>query len=148
MVVPRLPKRWDMLASAPDQPAALARKVLDQMLVRAAERAGAQQARPSRFEALLVGGERVVGARLKSLAGDADACEIRANQVALATSAACQTFTVAGLHERYTPSGVAQRGYVKCAALARRIGSSTPSFLPHGTPNTALAALESRIGAG
>jgi menaquinone-9 beta-reductase len=95
----------------------LPRKVLDHILVRAAERAGAFLATPWRFEAPLVEGERVVGARLKSLTGDAVVHELRANWVVLATGAVPQALTAAGLCERHTPSGVALRGYVKCDAL-------------------------------
>jgi len=95
----------------------LPRKVLDHILVRAAERAGAVLATPWRFEAPLVEGERVVGARLKPLSGDATPHEIRADWVVLATGAVPQALTAAGLCERHTPSGVALRGYVKCDAL-------------------------------
>ncbi len=99
----------------------LPRKVLDHILVRAAERAGAVLATPWRFEAPLVerasAGERVVGARLKSLSGDATVHELRADWVVLATGAVPQALTAAGLCERHTPSGVALRGYVKCDAL-------------------------------
>ena len=95
----------------------LPRKVLDHILVRAAERAGAVLATPWRFEAPLVEGERVAGARLKSLAGDATLHELRADWVVLATGAVPQALTAAGLCERHTPSGVALRGYVKCDAL-------------------------------
>ena len=99
----------------------LPRKVLDHILVRAAERAGARLATPWRFEAPLVEGERVVGARLKSLAGDAALHELRADWVVLATGAVPQALTAAGLCDRHTPSGVALRGYVKCDALVGRI---------------------------
>ena len=95
----------------------LPRKLLDHILVRAAQRAGAQLATPWRFEAPLLDGERVVGARLKSLSGDATLHEVRATWVVLATGAVPQALTAAGLCDRHTPSGVALRGYVKCDAL-------------------------------
>jgi menaquinone-9 beta-reductase len=99
----------------------LPRKVLDHILVRAAERAGAALATPWRFEAPVVEGERVVGARLKRVSGDAAVHELRADWVVLATGAMPQALTAAGLCERHTPSGVALRGYVKCEALVGRI---------------------------
>ena len=99
----------------------LPRKVLDHILVRAAERAGARLATPWRFEAPLVESERVVGARLKSLSGNASLHEVRADWVVLATGAVPQALTAAGLCDRHTPSGVALRGYVKCDALVGRI---------------------------
>ena len=107
-----------------DVPGALSvlpRKVLDHILVRAAERAGARLATPWRFESPLVEGERVVGARLKSLSGDVSMHELRADWVVLATGAVPQALTAAGLCDRHTPSGVALRGYVKCDALVGRI---------------------------
>jgi geranylgeranyl reductase family protein len=96
----------------------LPRKVLDHVLVRAAERAGAQLLTPLRFEAPLMDGDRVAGARFKH-AGEAH--EIRARWVVLATGAVPQAAIAAGLCERSTPSGVALRGYVKNEALAGRI---------------------------
>ena len=96
----------------------LPRKVLDHVLVRAAQRAGARLATPLRFEAPLLDGEQVVGARLRS---GTESHEIAARWVVLATGAVPQALMAAGLCERHTPSGVALRGYVKCEALVPHI---------------------------
>ena len=94
------------------------RKTLDHVLVRAAQRAGAWLLAPLRFEAPLLDGERVVGARLRNDGGRFD---IAARWVVLATGAAAQPLMAAGLCERRTPSGVALRGYVRHPAMAGRI---------------------------
>ncbi len=94
----------------------LPRRTLDHVLVRAAERAGARLLPPLRFEAPLLDGDRVVGARLKS---GGQAHEIAARWVVLATGAVPQALIAAGLCERRTPSGVALRGYVRHEGLAR-----------------------------
>jgi len=96
----------------------LPRRTLDHVLVRAAERAGARLLAPLRFEAPLLDGERVVGARLKSAAG---LHEIGARWVVLATGAVPQALIAAGLCERHTPSGVALRGYVRHEGMAGQI---------------------------
>ncbi|MED5621441.1 NAD(P)/FAD-dependent oxidoreductase [Ideonella sp. BN130291] len=104
-----------------DVPGALAvlpRRVLDDILCRSAQRAGAKPLMPARFEAPIEEGGRVVGARLK--VGDASQ-EIRARWVVLATGAVPQAMLAAGLCERRTPSGVALRGYVKNDAMVGRI---------------------------
>jgi menaquinone-9 beta-reductase len=99
----------------------LPRKELDHVLLRAAQRAGATLLPPMRFEAPLFegsgGGERVIGARLKSAQGLHD---ISAKWVVLATGAVPQALMAAGLCDRHTPSGVALRGYVRNAAAAAR----------------------------
>ncbi len=96
----------------------LPRKTLDHVLVRAAERAGARLLAPLRFEAPLLEGGRVVGARFK--AGE-QRHEIAARWVVLATGAVPQALIAAGLCERRTPSGVALRGYVRNEAMVGRI---------------------------
>jgi geranylgeranyl reductase family protein len=96
----------------------LPRKVLDHVLVRAAQRAGARLCTPLRFEQPLIEDGRVVGARVQA-AGVAR--EIRARWVVLATGAVPQALTAAGLCERHTPSGIAMRGYVRNEALAARL---------------------------
>ncbi len=96
----------------------LPRKVLDHVLVRAAQRAGARLLTPLRFEAPLLDGERVVGARLRS--GGASR-EITARWVVLATGAVPTALVAAGVCERHTPSGVALRGYVRHDAMTGRI---------------------------
>ena len=104
----------------PGQLSVLPRKVLDHVLVRAAERAGARLLTPLRFDAPLLDGAggRVVGARFKTAQGPH---EITARWVVLATGAVPQALTAAGLCERHTPSGVALRGYVHCPALVGQI---------------------------
>ncbi len=93
----------------------LPRRELDHVLVRAAQRAGAQLLTPWRFEAPLLHGAgdaaRVAGARLVSREGAV--AEVAARWVVLATGAAATPLRAAGLAERHTPSGVALRGYVR-----------------------------------
>ncbi len=106
----------------PGQLAVLPRRVLDDILKRAAERAGASFFAPWRFEALLLDGEgdsaAVVGARLKSpLRGP---CEIRSRWLVLATGAVPRALMAAGLCDRHTPTGVALRGYVHHPVMAAR----------------------------
>ena len=97
----------------------LPRKVLDHVLVRAAQRAGARLLTPLRFEAPLESADgRVVGALFKTAIGDLH--EISARWVVLATGAVPQAAIAAGLCDRRTPSGVAMRGYVKNETLAQR----------------------------
>ena len=97
----------------------LPRRVLDDIVCRAAVRAGAQLHTPWRFEAPLLEGDGVVvGARLKQ--GDA-VREVRARWVVLATGAVPQALQAAGMCERRTPSGIALRGYVKNDAMVGRI---------------------------
>ncbi|HMO47532.1 MAG TPA: FAD-dependent monooxygenase [Rubrivivax sp.] len=106
----------------PGSVAVLPRKVLDHILVRAAQRAGALLHTPWRFEAPLLDGQgeggRVIGARLKS---DGRHHELRARWVVLATGAPPQAMIAAGLNQRRTPTGIALRGYVKNEALVGRI---------------------------
>ena len=97
----------------------LPRKVLDEVLVRAAERAGARLVTPLRFEAPLEDSRgRVAGARLRR--GEITR-EIRAQWVVLATGAVPQALTAAGMCERHTPSGVALRTYVRHPGLTSSI---------------------------
>ncbi len=108
----------------------LPRRLLDHVLLRAAERAGARLLPPLRFEAPLLEGKRVVGARLKDMSAQADAeqdsnlggsHEISARWVVLATGAVPQALIAAGLCERHTPSGVALRGYIRHEGLQAQI---------------------------
>lgn len=99
----------------------LPRKVLDHVLVRAAQRAGAELLTPWRFEAALEDGGRVVGGRFKGAAGSDARLDIHARWLVLATGAVPQALQAVGLCERHTPSGVALRGYVKNDALVGRI---------------------------
>ncbi len=113
----------------PGQVAVLPRKLLDHILLRAAQRAGAHLLPPARFEAPLLADAtdpaqptaargRVVGARLKI--GDA-LHELRAPWVVLATGAVPQAMIAAELCRRRTPTGIALRGYVKNEAMVGRI---------------------------
>jgi geranylgeranyl reductase family protein len=102
----------------PGSVAVLPRKLLDHILVRAAQRAGARLHTPWRFESPLVEGERVVGARLKS---GAEITEVRAPWVVMATGAPPQAMIASGLCRRRTPTGIALRGYVRNEALVGRI---------------------------
>ena len=101
------------MVDVPGSLSVLPRKVLDHVLVRSAQRAGARLLTPLRFEAPLLDGEQVVGARLKTPGAVGPLHEITARWVVLATGAVPQALTAAGLCERHTPSGVALRGYVK-----------------------------------
>jgi geranylgeranyl reductase family protein len=102
----------------PGSLAVLPRKVLDHILVRAAQRSGVQLHTPWRFEAPLLDGTQVVGARLKS--GD-QVQDVRASWVVLATGAPPQAMLAAEMCQRRTPTGIALRGYVKNEALVGRI---------------------------
>ena len=100
----------------------LPRKQLDDVLVRAAQRAGARLLTPWRFEAPLLDGEQVVGARLKAVGATPPLSqEITARWVVLATGAVPQALMAAGLCDRHTPSGVALRGYVRHEGLVPSI---------------------------
>ena len=107
----------------PGRLAVLPRKQLDDILKRAAERAGARFFAPWRFEAPLLDGEGdgavVVGARLKS--ASAGLHELRARWVVLATGAVPKALMAAGVCQRHTPSGIALRGYVHHPGLRGRL---------------------------
>jgi geranylgeranyl reductase family protein len=110
----------------PGRLAVLPRKQLDDILKRAAERAGAQFFAPWRFEAPLLDGPgtaaSVLGARLTSAgSGGRHACEVRARWVVLATGAVPRALMAAGLCQRRTPSGVALRGYVRHPGLVGQV---------------------------
>ncbi|HEX4509705.1 MAG TPA: FAD-dependent monooxygenase [Burkholderiaceae bacterium] len=116
--------------------AVLPRRILDDIVCRAAVRAGARLFTPWRFEGPLLQApavhgeetsagesagareEQVVGARLRQ--GELRR-EIRASWVVLAPGAVPQALIAAGVCERRTPSGVALRGYVKSDAMVGRI---------------------------
>ncbi len=97
----------------------LPRKQLDEILVRAAERAGARLAMPQRFVAPLLDGERVVGAQLRG--DDGIVRDVTARSVVLATGASAPPLVAAGVCTRRTPSGIALRGYFRHEGLARQI---------------------------
>jgi geranylgeranyl reductase family protein len=98
--------------------AVLPRRQLDDIICRAAVRAGARMFAPARFVAPLEQDGAVVGARLQH--GGVQR-EVRAAWVVLATGAVPQALLAAGMSERHTPSGVALRGYLKNPAMAGRI---------------------------
>ncbi len=102
----------------PGRLAVLPRRELDDILKRGAERAGARFMAPARFEAPLLDGERVAGARLRTPDG---AVDVRARWVVLATGAVPQALIAADLCERRSPSGVALRGYIRHPALAEQL---------------------------
>ena len=92
---------------------------LDDIICRAAVRAGARLHAPARFEAPLLDGA-TRGRRTPEASATA-AHELRARWVVLATGAVPQALIAAGMCERRTPSGVALRGYVHNPAMAARI---------------------------
>ncbi len=102
----------------PGSLAVLPRRVLDDIVCRAAVRAGASLHTPWRFEAPILEGELVVGARLKQ--GE-QVCEVRARWVVIATGAVPQALQAAGMCTRRSPSGIALRGYVRNDAMVDRI---------------------------
>lgn len=102
----------------PGSVAVLPRKQLDHILVRAAQRAGADVRTPWRFEAPLLDDGKVIGARLKS---SDKVCDVRAPWVVLATGAPPQAMIASELCQRRTPTGIALRGYVKNEAMVGRI---------------------------
>jgi geranylgeranyl reductase family protein len=104
----------------PGSLAVLPRRILDDILARAAAAAGARLATPVRFEAPLGEAERVVGARLKR---GGEEIEVRARWTVLATGAVPRALIAAGLCERQTPSGVALRGYVHHPGMVGRLDS-------------------------
>jgi flavin-dependent dehydrogenase len=102
----------------PGTMAVLPRRQLDDILCKAALRAGARMLPPARFEAPIEEGGAVVGARLRI--GDATHA-IRARWTVLATGAVPQALIAADMCERRTPSGIALRGYVKNDSMAGRL---------------------------
>ena len=102
----------------PGTVAVLPRLVLDEIVCRGAQRAGAQLHTPWRFDGVLADGDVVTGARLKQREL---VREVRARWVVLATGAAPQALQAAGMCDRRTPSGIALRGYVKNDAMVGRI---------------------------
>jgi len=102
----------------PGSVAVLPRKVLDHILVRAAQRAGAALHTPLRYEAPLLEGSVVVGARLK--AGE-QLHEVRTPWVVMATGAPPQAMIASELCQRRTPTGIALRGYVSNEAMVGRV---------------------------
>jgi geranylgeranyl reductase family protein len=103
----------------PGRVAVLQRRVLDDILKRAAERAGARFFAPWRFESTLLAGDRVAGARLRGADGGAQ--DLQAGWTVLATGAVPKALMAAGMCQRHTPSGVALRGYLRHPALRGRI---------------------------
>jgi geranylgeranyl reductase family protein len=98
--------------------AVLSRRVLDHILLRAAQRAGARLLPPARYEGSVVADGRVVGARLRQ--GGTERT-VRTDWLVLATGATPQALIAAGLCRRRMPSGMALRGYFRHIALADRL---------------------------
>jgi len=98
--------------------AVLPRRVLDDMLCRAAVLSGARMVAPARFVEPLVEGGRVVGARLR---GRESVRDVQARWVVLATGAVPQALIAAGVCERQLPSSVALRTYVRNRAMEGKI---------------------------
>ncbi len=99
--------------------AVLPRRELDDIVCRAAVRAGARMHAPVQFEQpLLDAAGRVCGAQVSHAKVQR---EIRAGWVVLASGAVPQALMAAGLCERQTPTGVALRAYVKNDAMVGRI---------------------------
>lgn len=99
--------------------AVLPRRELDDIIRRAALAAGARWRAPARYDAPLLDGERIVGARLKL--ADGRMLDVHAAHTVLATGAVPAALIAAGVCRRRTPSGVALRGYVKNDAMVGRI---------------------------
>lgn len=104
--------------AVPGELAVLPRKVLDEIVCRAAVRAGARMHAPARFLAPIEVNGLVQGARLQQGEQQRD---IRARWVLLASGAVPQALIAAGMAERQTPSGVALRAYIKNDALVGHI---------------------------
>lgn len=102
----------------PARLAMLPRMQLDDIVCRAAVRAGAKLHTPWRFEAPLVEGDRVAGARLRR--GD-EIRELQARWVVLATGATVQALEAAGMCTRRSPDGIGLRAYVRNDAMVERI---------------------------
>ncbi len=98
--------------------AVLPRRELDDIVCRAAVRAGARMHAPVRFVAPLEVQGVVVGARLAH--GQATR-EIRCRWLLLATGAVPQALIAAGMALRQSPSGVALRGYLQHESMQGRI---------------------------
>ena len=111
----------------PGRLAVLPRKQLDDILKRAAERAGAQFFAPWRFEAPVLEGDLVVGAHLSCQAepgktGDQPRlATVHARWVVLATGAIPKALQAAQVCLRQQPTGVALRGYIHHPAMADQI---------------------------
>jgi geranylgeranyl reductase family protein len=102
----------------PGNVAVLPRRILDDIVCRAAVRAGAALHTPWRFEAPILEDDVVVGARLKQ--GERVG-EVRARWIVIATGAVPQALQAAGMCTRRSPSGIALRGYVRSDAMVGRI---------------------------
>ncbi|MEK8026362.1 NAD(P)/FAD-dependent oxidoreductase [Pseudaquabacterium rugosum] len=103
----------------PGQLAVLPRRVLDDILCRAAVRAGARFAAPWRWDGpLLDEAGRVCGARLSQ---GGRSIELPARWTVLATGARPRAMLAAGLCERQTPSAMAVRTHVRHPELAGRL---------------------------
>lgn len=100
--------------------AVLPRRVLDDMLCRAAVLSGARMIAPARFVEPLLEADRVVGARLR---GRECVRDVQARWVVLATGAVPQALMAAGVCKRQLPSSVALRGYVRHPEMEGKINA-------------------------
>lgn len=98
--------------------AVLPRRELDDIVCRAAVRAGARMHAPARFVAPLEVDGVVVGAQLSQ--GESTR-EMRCRWLLLATGAVPQALIAAGMALRQSPSGVALRGYLQHESMQARI---------------------------
>lgn len=99
--------------------AVLPRFALDHILVRAAQRAGAQLVTPWRLEALLKDDRgRVSGGRFKK---DQWVHEVHAQHTILATGASAQALAASQVCDEPAPSGFGLRGYISNPAMVEKI---------------------------
>jgi geranylgeranyl reductase family protein len=113
---------WGGRIDVPGTLAVLQRRILDDVLCRAAAAAGARMHAPARFVGVIEddveGVTTVVGARLQA---GGRTHELRCRWLILATGAVPQALIAAGVCNRRTPSAIALRGYVRNPAMATRI---------------------------
>ena len=102
----------------PGEMAVLPRRLLDDIVCRAAVAAGARMHAPVRFQAPLERDGRVIGARVQH--GDTQR-ELHASWVLLASGAVPQALLAAGMAERQAPSGVGLRGHIRHPGLSDRV---------------------------
>lgn len=102
----------------PGSLAVLPRLQLDEIVCRAAVRAGARMHAPVRFVAPIEDDGVVTGARVAHAGRER---ELRCRWLVLASGAVPQALIAAGMALRQTPSGIAMRGYVRNEAMRGRI---------------------------
>ena len=110
--------------------ACIPRRILDDLLCKAAEEAGARFLAPLRLDGFIDQDGTIRGARFRH-GEDGGEVEMRADLTLLATGAAGAPLELAGLCERKQPSGIAVRAYYRHPQLAREIDHLCISF-DHG----------------